>query len=280
MKNIKTRWVLLVTALMTSYSTFALAGQHFQKVVWITFENTSYSEALQQPDFLRLSKQGALLTNLSAEAHPSQGNYIAMIAGSSFNIDNDKNVDLNQPHIGDLLEKAGLDWAVFAENYPGNCFTGAKSGTYYRKHSPFISFTNVSGDAARCAKIGNAADFKNKLAQNYLPAYSMYVPDINNDGHNTGSNFAGKWLTANFGDVFSNPELMKDMLFVITFDESESLSSNQIYTVLLGGSVAAGVQNNQPLSHPAILKLLEDEWGLGNLGQGDQTAPEIVGIWK
>jgi len=257
-------------------------GNRFKKVLWIVFENTNYKEAIQQPDFANALKHGALFTNLTAERHPSQGNYIAMIAGSTLGVRGDGLVNLDGTHIGDLLEKSGRDWRVYAEDYPGNCFTGKKSGKYVRKHNPFISFKNVNKDPQRCAKIESSENFDRDLANNDLPDYSMYIPDMDNDGHDTDVEFAGKYLSKRFGKVMELAKNSKDFLFVITFDESEFFdSSNQIFTVLIGGSIIPGSTNNQKVDHVALLKLIEEEFSLGAIGTREEaSAPSITGIWK
>ena len=71
------------------------------------------------------------------------------------------------------------------------------------------------------------------------------------------------------------------MLFVLTWDESEIFSpKNQIYTVLIGKNIKPGSQSNQKLNHMSLLKMVEDELALGNLGREDATSPVISGIWK
>ena len=269
--------------LFSSFSPKATAqvGSRFKKVIWVVFENTSYEAALKQPDFALATQQGALFTALTASTHPSLGNYIAMIAGSTFGIHSDNPVDLTDSHLGDLLEKSGRDWRVYAENYPGNCFTGKNSGTYVRKHNPFISFVNISKNSKRCQNIVGSDQFDLDLSGNKLPEYSMYLPNLRNDGHDTGVDFAGKYLTAKFGKLLSSPASLKDLLFVITFDESESSApTNQVFTAIIGGSVIAGSKNNQSIDHTALLKLIEEEFSLGSLGQSDSRAPTLTGIWK
>ena len=61
----------------------AATGQHFQRLFIVVLENTSYSDALRQPYLNELAARGALLQNLQAETHPSQGNYIALFSGST-----------------------------------------------------------------------------------------------------------------------------------------------------------------------------------------------------
>jgi hypothetical protein len=280
-KNILSALIIFLSFLAGSFSRAELpVGQRFKKVIWVIFENTNYDAALAQPDFMRVAGQGALLTQMAAETHPSQPNYIAMIAGSTLGVRSNKNVNLSESHVGDLLEKAGLDWKAYAEDYPGNCFLGAESGLYARKHVPFLSFTNVTKSASRCQKIVSASSFATDFQAGHLPAFSMYIPNLKNDGHDTNIDYAGKWLTAKFGNVFKSPASLQDTLFVVTFDENHKGSSNQIFTVLLGGSVTPGIRNGQALNHVALLKMVQDEFNLGNQGREDLTAPAITGIWR
>jgi Phosphoesterase family len=129
------------------------APHGFTKMIIVVLENTNYADALQQSFLASLAKRGALLTNFTAEAHPSQPNYIALISGSTHDVTSDRNVTLDARHVGDLLEAKSLQWKVYAEGYPGNCFLGTQSGTYVRKHVPFLSFKNVQTDPSRCARI-------------------------------------------------------------------------------------------------------------------------------
>ena len=63
-------------------------------------------------------------------------------------------------------------WRVFAENVPLGCYTGATasggpdgSGTYARKHEPAISFTGISSEPTRCAKITDFSHFSPSAAR-------------------------------------------------------------------------------------------------------------------
>ncbi len=255
-------------------------GSKFQKVFIVVLENTDYSEAIKQPFLKELAGRGAIFTNFHAEIHPSQGNYIAMTSGSTYNINHDRKVTLAVPNISDLLEKNGLTWKVYAEKYPGNCFLGMSKGSYVRKHVPFLSYENIQTDEKRCANIVNADLFKTDFENNNLANYSFYVPDLKNDGHDTGIGYADKWLEGKFRNLLTDPKFMKDMLFVVTLDESEGGSSNLIYTAFYGDSVIPGSINNSAHNHYSILKLLEDSWGLDNLGKNDVTAAPILDIWN
>ena len=280
MKIIYTTFLFTIINIFT-LNLYSQNSAHFKKVVWVVFENENYSSVSNQADFSKFASYGVSFLQMAAVAHPSQPNYIAMIAGSTLGVVNDKNVDLGTSHIGDLLEKNKMDWRVYAEAYPENCFTAPRAGLYVRKHVPFLSFTNVTGNPKRCAKIVNEKTFFSDLNNDLLPEFTMYIPDMKNDGHDTDINYAGMWLTRKFGDILNHPEALKDTLFIITFDESGMKESlNQIYTVLIGSNILKGTENKQTLNHYALLKLIEDEFNLGNLGRFDVSAPVIENIWK
>jgi phospholipase C len=217
-----------------------------------------------------------MFQNMFAETHPSQGNYVAMISGFTYNIKNDKNVDLDGMHIGDLLEAKKLTWKVYAEDYPGNCFLKSTSGKYARKHVPFLSFTNVTTNPKRCSYIQDTSQFESDVKNKKLPEYSLYIPNLKDDGHDSPTSFAGQWFVNNFQSILDKKE---DILFVITFDEGNSTKKNQIYTVLIHPKISPNSVNTQTLNHVSLLKMIEDEFDLGNLGQGDLTAEKIDSLW-
>lgn len=277
--------VLLLLSLLLSlpFTHFAQAqsvAPNFDRVFMIVFENKNAADVMKYSFFKELANRGANLANMNGVAHPSQGNYIAMIAGDTLGVKGDGNVDLSQQHLGDLLESKGRKWKVYAEDYPGNCFTGKTNGPYARKHVPFISFTNVSKNKQRCDNIRNAKEFDADIQNRNLVDYTMYIPNLRNDGHDTNLDFSNKYLESKFGKLLRDPNFLRKTLVVITFDESESPFSNQIYTVLLGDSVVAGSSTSQKLNHISILKLIEDSWNLGNLGRQDSKATTPTGIWN
>ncbi len=263
-------------------STQCFAGTpNFKKVVQIVFENAGYAEALKEPYFASVASQGALFNNYSAVTHPSQPNYIAMIAGDPLGTLMDGQVNLQGDHLGTLLTRKGLSWKNYAEDYPGNCFLGMQSGAYARKHVPFISFVNVQSNPSECAKVVNAEAFASDLRAGTLPTYSLYVPNLNHDGHDTSAAYASNWLSSAFGAIFSDSRVMKDTLFIITFDESDSyIRKNQVYTVLLGANVIPGSAIPTPVNHYSVLRLIEDQFQLGSLGRNDARAVQIPNIWR
>ncbi len=258
----------------------------FKKVFIIVLENEDNTNALNAPYLKELASRGAYLSNFHGLVHPSQGNYFALTAGSYLGMKGllgDRIVEKDVPHIADLLEKKGLKWKSYAEDYPGNCYKNgsSKNGQYVRRHEPFISFVNVASIPIRCASIVNATELEKDISANALPDYSLYVPNIRNDGHDTNVAFASRWLQTKFDPLFKNQTFMKDLLVIVTFDESlDSTPGNPIYTMLYGDSILSGSSTAAKYDHYNILRTIEDVFELGSLHQNDEKASPIAGIWK
>lgn len=252
----------------------------FSKVLVIVLENTDYDKAAAQPFMTGLAARGATLTGYNGVAHPSQPNYVAMIAGDTLGVKDDKSVDLSGRHLGDLLDAKGLSWGVYAEGYPGGCFLGEKSGKYARKHVPFLSFTSVQKNPEKCARVQDASALDADAAAGRLPAFSLYVPDLDDDGHDTGVAVADRWLAAFLGPKFDDADFMNGLLVVVTFDESASKTNSRILTILLGAAVKPGSESAAAYDHYSLLRTIENGLGLGDLGRKDSSAAAIDGVWS
>lgn len=274
--------IVCAAASFSSVSSYAApkSGNHFDRVIFVIFENENYSSVISEPFFKELSQQGANFTDFRAITHPSQGNYIALTSGSTHRVLGDMTVDLNVSNIADLLEAKGLSWRVYAEDYPGNCYTGDRSGDYVRKHNPFISYVGIQKNSARCDFIVNAKQFDQDAANGALPHYILYVPNMKNDGHDTGVAYADKWYRQRFAQHLKDQRFMENTILISTFDESGLRLRNQIYTSIVGPGVKPG-SYSATLNLYSLLRLVEENWNLGNLGREDATAPSIPeNIWR
>jgi phospholipase C len=202
-----------------------------------------------------------------------------MTSGSLNGVKDDRTMNINSTNIVDLLEAKGLTWKVYAQGYPGNCFAGKSSGSYVRKHNPFISYDDIRTNPSRCANIVEAAEFDRDVKNGTLPNYVFYVPDLKNDGHDTGVAFANDWYEQNFSSLLNDANFMKDTIVISTFDESGASPKNQVYTSIVGGPVKVGSYSDA-LSHYSLLKMIEDNWSLGDLGREDATAWAVPAIWR
>ncbi|HKW98036.1 MAG TPA: alkaline phosphatase family protein [Bryobacteraceae bacterium] len=260
-------------------------AHHFDRVLIIVLENQDYEAAIRDPYLGRLATIGANFTDFHGLFHPSYSNYLAMVAGKEIVTHFDRQVDLPDRTIADLLGARGFTWKNYAEGYPGNCFTGAFHGSYARKHVPFLSFENVQKGA--CDHVVDGAQFALDLNAHALPNYSFYSPDQDDDGHDpvdkpaVGLAKGSKWLSGFLNPLLENQPFMQETLTIVTYDEStvRRNDKNHIYTVFLGGMVKPG-QYSANYNHYNVLRTIEDNFVLGTLADGDGNARPITGVWK
>jgi len=248
------------------------AEASFSRIFVLILENRDFEQVADNRVFSSLASKGLLLTNYHGLTHPSQPNYLTMIAGDHFGLTSNLDVNLTETTLVDLLEAKGLSWRTYQEKYPGNCFAGTRV-PYYRKHNPFISFNNIRENPQRCSKIVTEAEYAADLAANTLPHYSMYTPDINNDGHDESTEFMARWLDGFMDQLLGSQHVMKDTLVFVTFDEGINLvGPNRVWSVLYGPGITPNTTDNTRYDHYSMLRTIEDHFELGNLGRHDATA--------
>lgn len=261
-----------------SPATSAKPPAGFKKVFVVILENEDEQSAVTQPFLAQLARSGALLQQYSGISHPSEPNYLALTSGSTWGIHDDARHTIDATNLGDLLEAKGHTWKSYAEDYPGHCDLRAQIGPYVRKHEPFLSYTDVQQSPTLCAHIVNANELDQDLAEDRLPDFSLYVPNDQNNGHDTGVTFADNWLKSRFGNLLSDPHFIEDTLFVVTFDEADH--GNRVYTSLYGSMVRPGFVSGATYDHYSLLRTIEGGLGLETLGRGDSTAKPIEDVFK
>ncbi|KAF9975710.1 hypothetical protein BGZ73_000561 [Actinomortierella ambigua] len=260
-------------------------GTSFNRFFVVVLENTDYTVAASNKYLQSLAKKGTLLTNFHARTHPSQPNYITMIAGATYGYFGDSIHNYKAKNVVDLLEPKGISWKTYQENYPGNCYRkeDAFKELYVRKHNPFISFVNIANNPDRCAKIVDASQLDIDIANNDLPQFSFYTPNMKNDGHDTSVKYMANWLKGFIEPKLANPNFMDNTAILITFDEDDSgekKNKNRVYSILLGGAVRSppGTKDNTFYSHYSILSTIEKNWNLTTLGRGDVKATPLKNL--
>ena len=258
-----------------------VAKAPFKKVFWIVLENEDSDDALTQPFLRNFAKNGAYFRNFYAATHPSQPNYIAMITGSTQGINTNKNVSLDSKSIVDLLDAKKLTWKSYTDDYPGNCYTGTKYAHYVRKHQPFISINNIRNNPVRCAQIVNSSELVSDVKAGMVPDFAFFVPNLLNDGHDTGIEYADRFLAKLMGPLLQNTEFMRNRIVIVTFDESENLlGENKIYTAIYGSGINPGTVTQKSYGFASLLRTIEAAMDLGSLGSDDAKAPLILDIWR
>ena len=256
-------------------------GKYFDRFLTIWLENVDYKVTIADDYFEYLATQGALFSNFRAVGRPSYPNYIAMIAGSTFGIDKNDQITLQERGLHDLLENRGLTWKNYAEDYPGNCYLNDGKGAYVRRHVPFLSFSSVQDDSQRCNNVVNGDEFETDWKNKELPNFSLYVPNQDNNAHDTSIGYASDWLKSFLDPLLSDSDRMDGTMIQVVFDEpSKDVMSNlHVYSIFLGPMVKKGLVVDKVYNHYDVLKTVQENFNTGSLGQEDESATAISGIW-
>lgn len=255
----------------------------FERVVVVVLENRERGElAGGAPRLARLARRYAELTGMTAVAHPSLPNYLALVSGSTQDIASDcTDCTVDAPHLGDVLERAGLGWKAYAEGLPRPGFTGARSGRYAKKHVPFLYFRDVLASPSRLRRVVPLAQLAEDLARRRLPAFSLVVPDLCHDMHDCPTAVGDAWTAALAQRLLRSPQLRRGVVFV-TFDEGSSGAGGggRVETLALGPLVRPGAVSDVPLDHYSLLATIETGLGVRPLLGRAAAARPIDGIWR
>ncbi len=244
----------------------------FSHAYVIIMENHEYGQIVgssSAPYINGLIAKYGLATNYDAVSHPSEPNYLALFSGSTQGVTNDGRYDLAGTNLADQLAAHSKSWRVYAQNVPLGCSTVMSAsggpdgaGTYERKHEPAISFTDISGNAARCANIANFSAFDPAAAH-----FELIVPNMCNDMHDC-SVATGDTFLSNFVPTITGSAAFKSggVLF-ITWDEGTSNlgGGGHVATLIIGPGVKTGFTSSTAHDHYSLLRTIENAWGLGCL---------------
>ena len=148
-------------------------------------ENQEYGQIIGNPSapyVNKLAAQYGLSTNYTAVTHPSLPNYMALTGGDTFFPDDCTTCRTAAVNLPDSIEASGRTWAAYMEDMPGTCGT-ADSGLYAVKHNPFVHYSDISSNAARCNHIVPFSNFGSDLAAGRLANYVWITPNLLDDMH-------------------------------------------------------------------------------------------------
>jgi acid phosphatase len=247
-------------------------------IVIVVEENRSQSNIIGNkaaPFINQLAANGAMMAQSFAEVHPSEPNYYALFAGNTLVTENVCPVEAgNTPNLGSQLLGAGYSFAGFAESLPAPGSVDCRAGKYARKHVPWASFTNIPNSRSLPFSAFPAPG----NPQNYaaLPTVSMVIPNLDNDMHDGSIAQGDQWLYQNLSQ-YASWARTNNSLLILTWDEDDNTSRNQIPTVFYGAGVRPG-SYQEPISHYNVLSTVEQMYGLPKLGLAAR-APAITDIW-
>ncbi len=236
-------------------------------------ENRSYSDVIgnpQAPYLNSLAAAGASFTQSFAITHPSEPNYLALFSGSTQGVTDDSCPHtFGAPNLGGELIAAGRTFAGYAQGLPAPGYTGCSSGSYARKHCPWIDFTGVPASASL-----PFTAFPRDYTR--LPNVAFAIPDLDHDMHDGSIAEADSWLRDQLGGYVQWASTHRSVL-IVTWDEDDFSAGNQIPTIIVGARVRPG-RYAERIDHYRMLRTIEDAFGLPHAGASATAAP-ITDIW-
>src|SRR5579862_5426544 len=245
--------------------------------------------------------------------HPSLPNYLSLIAGNYYGIQDDNASCYAQPkatpcdkatgmNLADQLEARGMTWATLQQSMPsvgylGTSYpTGTNAPTHYaQKHNPFLYFSQIATSSTRLKNIlplNSMADLKANLNRNFL----LIVPDECHDMHGTSdcSNYDALLLEGDtyvkdlVSTIMSSTYWKAGTAIVLTWDEDDygsnlgccgSIFNNaggHVATIVMTPGYKAPMWSATPSNHYDELSSLETVFGLSKLGHAATEPPTLV----
>jgi len=217
-------------------------------VFTVVMENHSRGDILgnaQAPYINQLAQAGAVAAGYhDSYVHPSEPNYIWMVAGENFGILNDddpsgSNTIASTSHLADQIENAGLTWRSYQESMGQACDLSSH-GEYAVKHDPFAFFTDINGwdgnefrPGARC--LDHLVDFSQldaDLATNQLPDYVFITPNLIDDMHDGSIAQGDAWLSAQLPKLLASSRYQSGGALFLLWDEGSGESDDPPFIVV------------------------------------------------
>jgi hypothetical protein len=298
----------LVAAAVAATTAAGKTFPRYNHIFLMIDENHDYHQIIGNPAapvINALAHDYGLATNYHGVADPSEPNYVAMLGGSFFGIEDDEPYyfpghTIDEPNLISQLEEAGLSWKGYFQGMPyagyrGYCFPAKCNGIpdsdtqYVAKHNGIPSFADNQtpsgydnqvpyGELARDLADGDVANF------NYI------VPDECDDMHgappwcidsNKPFTVEDNYLVSR-GDAFvrqtveqitSSPVWQEGTnAIVFTSDEGE-FATDKIPAIVITNHGPRGVTDNTHSNHYSLLRSLQEAFGLGCLLESCAAKP-------
>jgi len=257
-----------------SGTVFTIVMENHDRAEILQDSSTPYSQLLTAPYINFLARQHVVAAGYhDAYVHPSEPNYIWMVAGENFGILNDRdpgaeNAIASQSHIADQIEKAGLTWKTYQESMGKPC--GLRShGDYAVKHNPFAYFTDINGwdgsgfqTSARCSEhIVDYAELDVDLAAGTIPDYVFITPNLQNDMHDGSVRDGDTWLSREVPKILASDAYQRGGVLFLLWDEGSGFGDEPPF-IVISPNARHGFVSEVDYDTSSYLKTVETILGL------------------
>ncbi len=244
----------------------------------------------QAPFENSLLSKGTTFADMFAEVHPSDPNYLALSAGSTFKlmtnaIEVNTQYTIDAPNIGDLVDAAGKSWKAYYESANGPC-DNTIHPPYWNDDLPFLYFKDIRLDQARCdSHLVPLSQMSTDLRTTATtPSFVWWGADDCDDMEGCGIKAGDTFLKQTVGQIMASPAwTTQRSLLVITFDEDrydKERPAQLVPTIAIGSTgVRQGFTSTTRYDHYNLLRTVEGALGLGTLTRNDLYAEPMSDIF-
>ncbi len=244
-------------------------------VVVVVMENHSYNEVRFKPYTASLIASSSTCTQSYAITHPSFPNYLCLWAGSTLGMTNNNcppaGSPFMAPNLGQACEAAGVSWRSYCEDLPAAGSAVCSSTGYERKHAPWTDFGNLDHMNER-----PLSDLFTDISAEQLPRLAFVVPNQCHSTHDCSVDTGDTWLEGIM------PALITAVgprgVVILTWDEDDNASENNILTVFAGPLVRPGFSHTSHVNHYDVVRTICAALGLPPMANAATAAP-IDNIW-
>ena len=236
-------------------------------------------------------------------SHFSEADYMALLGGDTFGCGNTGCPPVSNQNLVDRFESVGLTWKGYIEdqNVASGCDTSYHE-PYTPEHNPFVTFTDILNNPARCSKVVLAnpssctvsdCSLINDLNSASAPNFMWLTPNNCNNMHG----FTGVCPESiPMGDSYLNglvPNILKSYTFTntraalfIVFDEGtgwcplNGSSEDCVYAVWAGPFAKTGFVTSNLYNHYSWTRTIEVNWNLASLTSNDANAKPMTEFFK
>ena len=252
-------------------------------IVIVIEENHAYSDIIGNSSAPYINglvngSLSSLFTQSYGITHPSQPNYLLLFSGDNQGVTDDNvpsGTPFNANNLGAELLQKGFTFMGYSEDLPSVGYTGASSGSYKRKHNPWVNWQDATTNGIPSSLNVPLTDFPSDYST--LPTISFVIPNQNNDMHDGSVSTGDSWLQNNL-DGYIQWAKTNNSLFILTTDEDDGSSSNRIATLFVGQMVKKGSYNIH-INHLNVLRTIEEMYGLNYAGSSNDSSAISSEYW-
>src|SRR6266516_4131104 len=245
-------------------------GQQVQldRAFVIVLEHHSQKSVIGDPNtpfITSLAQKYGQAADYFGVTHPSEPNYVAMISGSNWFINNDNPANrFDHTNLVDELTARRISWGAYMEALPADPLAdfapSAAAPLYASKHNPFALFTDIRSNPAQVANIKPYTALAGDLNSPHAPRFVFISPDQCNDMHG-GVNFV----------IPGHPET--PCPFNSANDDPNDIRLKQNADAFVQGAVTTIMSSKAWTSHSAIFIVADEGDFTGNPDNGGWDSP-------